>query len=272
MGMVALNKILLTRDDGPAAEVINPDGAGNFILVCEHASSMIPASLSGLGLSAEDRKAHIAWDPGALAVAKNLSEMLDAPLVASRVSRLVYDCNRPPSSPEAMRDKSETYDIPGNKDLTTQDRDLRVRAVYEPFQTLLHDVINDRADTAPTIVTVHSFTPTYFGAPREVQIGLLHDDDDRLAQAMMATAPELTQFRTELNQPYGPEDGVTHTLVEHACSRGLLNVMIEIRNDLVTTVTEVNAMSEILCKMILAGRKTCAATTSDQQGGDERAC
>ncbi|MGJ8584737.1 MAG: N-formylglutamate amidohydrolase [Marinosulfonomonas sp.] len=270
--MVALNKILLTREEGPAAEVINPDGAANIILVCEHASSMIPASLSGLGLSAEDRVAHIAWDPGALAVAKNLSDMLDAPLVVSRVSRLVYDCNRPPSSPEAMRDKSEIYDIPGNKDLSSEDRDLRVRAVYEPFQTLLHDVIEERADTAPTIVTVHSFTPTYFGAPRAVQIGLLHDTDDRLAEAMLATAPEVTKLQTMLNRPYGPEDGVTHTLVEHACSRGLLNVMIEIRNDLVTTTTEVDAMSEILSKMITTGRKTCAATTSDQQGGDERAC
>lgn len=272
MGIVTLNKILLTHEEGPAAEVMNPDGAGDVILVCEHASSMIPASLSGLGLSAEDQVAHIAWDPGALDVAKKLSEALDAPLVASRVSRLVYDCNRPPSSPEAMRDKSEVYDIPGNKNLSSAARDLRVTAVYEPFQTLLREVIAQREARDPVIVTIHSFTPTYFGAPRSVQIGLLHDEDDRLARAMLVAAPSFSTFKTELNQPYGPEDGVTHTLVEHAASRGLLNVMVEIRNDLVTTATEVNALSEILYKMIRAGLEKCAAVEGDQRDGGQRAC
>ena len=34
------------------------------------------------------------------------------------------------------------------------------------------------------------------------------------------------------NDPYGPEDGVTHTLVEQGVRNGLQNVMVEVRNDL----------------------------------------
>jgi len=34
------------------------------------------------------------------------------------------------------------------------------------------------------------------------------------------------------NDPYGPEDGVTHSLKIHGLAQGLPNVMIEIRNDL----------------------------------------
>ena len=34
-----------------------------------------------------------------------------------------------------------------------------------------------------------------------------------------------------LNEPYGPEDGVLHTLNLHAAPRGLRHAMIEIRND-----------------------------------------
>jgi predicted N-formylglutamate amidohydrolase len=35
------------------------------------------------------------------------------------------------------------------------------------------------------------------------------------------------------NEPYGPNDGVLHTLNLHAAPRGLQHVMIEMRNDLI---------------------------------------
>ncbi|NND18222.1 MAG: N-formylglutamate amidohydrolase, partial [Silicimonas sp.] len=87
---------ILARDDGPAAEVVNPGGCAPICLVCEHASPAIPSSLGLLGLADEDRYSHAVWDPGAGDLARSLSERLDAPLVLGRVSRLVYDCNRPP--------------------------------------------------------------------------------------------------------------------------------------------------------------------------------
>ena len=36
------------------------------------------------------------------------------------------------------------------------------------------------------------------------------------------------------NEPYGPEDGVTHTLQKHGIENNLHNLMIEIRNTLIT--------------------------------------
>ncbi len=61
-----------------------------------------------LGLSTDDLTRHIAWDIGAEAVSRGLSQALDAPLLLQRYSRLVYDCNRPPESPDAMPVVSET--------------------------------------------------------------------------------------------------------------------------------------------------------------------
>ena len=52
---------------------------------------------------------------------------------------------------------------------------------------------------------------------------------------MLDVAPDCTEMKTALNEPYGPDDGVTHTLREHALPEGMLNVMIEIRNDLIGT-------------------------------------
>src|SRR4051794_3028810 len=79
-----------------AAEVDNPDDRARIVIVCDHASNRIPAHLRDLGLAPDDLVRHIAWDPGALGVSRSLARRLDAPLVHSRVSRLVLDCNREP--------------------------------------------------------------------------------------------------------------------------------------------------------------------------------
>jgi len=220
---------LLTPADGPPVTVINPGGAGPLVLVCEHASNRLPARLGDLGLGEAARASHIAWDPGALGVALRLSEAFDAPLVAARFSRLACDCNRAPERDDAVIALSETTAIPGNAGLDPGVRAARTAAIHAPFHALLADTIARHRPRA--MVTVHSFTPVYAGQVREVELGLLHDADARLAHAMLPRAGALTGLRTALNAPYGPGDGVTHTLVAHALPAGIANVMIEIRSD-----------------------------------------
>ena len=58
-GPIALSEI----NPSEAVEVLNPDGQGGFVLICEHASNRIPAALNRLGLSDEALSSHIAWDP-----------------------------------------------------------------------------------------------------------------------------------------------------------------------------------------------------------------
>ena len=105
---------------------------------------------------------------------------------------------------------------------------------------------------APAIVTVHSFTPIYHGKPRNVEIGILHDSDTRLADAMLAVASEFTDLNVERNEPYGPQDGVTHTLKEHGLAHGHPHVMLEIRNDLITTEAEQRQMAEMISNWLRA--------------------
>jgi predicted N-formylglutamate amidohydrolase len=226
---------LLTAAEGKAVSVENAGGASPVLLVCEHASHKLPASLGTLGLAPQALTAHIAWDPGALAVARQLSAQLDAALVFQNFSRLAYDCNRPPESPDAMPAVSEIYEIPGNRDIDPAERQARIDEIYRPWQrTLAQTIAARKVDGRETVVvTIHTFTPVYKGVSREVQIGVLNDRDSRLADAMLKRAGLYDGYRIERNQPYGPADGVTHTLVEHGIANGLLNVMIEVRNDLV---------------------------------------
>lgn len=256
--------------DGPGVDevvgTINPPGAAPILLVCEHASRHIPAAFGDLGLSDEARRSHIAWDPGALAVAEGMAAALDAPLLFQRVSRLVYDCNRPPEAESAVPARSEIYAIPGNEGLSAEARAARVSRYYLPFRAALDDLVDRRtgAGQRPAIVTVHSFTPVYNGVRRTLDIGILHDADARLADAMLAVADAGDVRR---NEPYGPEDGVTHTLRTHAIPRGLLNVMIEIRNDLIADPESQRAMAARLSGWVRGALAAIGGNSARIAGG-----
>jgi predicted N-formylglutamate amidohydrolase len=243
---------LLSPADGGPVTVENAKGRSAILLVCEHASRKLPASLGTLGLSAEALDAHIAWDPGALAVARRISGLLDATLIFQNFSRLAYDCNRPPEAPDAMPEVSEIFEIPGNCAISIAERQARVDEIYRPFQQTLAQTIRERskAGRATVIVTIHSFTPIYKGESRRVEVGILHDRDTRMADQMLEFARQDQRFVMGRNQPYGPEDGVTHTLKEHGLANGLMNVMIEVRNDLVRNETGQGVMAGFLAGLI----------------------
>lgn len=229
----------------PVAELENAAGASPVLLICEHASNRIPSGFDDLGLSPAVRSSHIAWDPGALSVARHLSAIMDARLATSTVSRLVYDCNRPPEAMNAIPVRSERFDVPGNAGLNDADRAARARDYYQPFRDLLADAIIG-SPIVKAIVTIHSFTPVYLGVQRDVEIGILHSTDKRLADRMLSTASGHTDLVVRRNEPYGARDGVMHTLDVHAVGIGLLNVMLEIRNDLIKSADQQRSIAEML--------------------------
>ena len=224
-----MGAFLLEGDEAPVV-VVNGGGRSPYLLISEHASNRLPKALGTLGLSQSDLQRHIAWDIGAEQVARLLSRLIDAPLVLQRYSRLAYDCNRPPDSADAIPEISETTHIPGNRNLSPAEKLARTREIYRPFHAAIADLLDRRAaeGTRSAVVTIHSFTPVYKGKPRAVELGILHDRDTGLADKLITSFPTLD---ARLNEPYGPNDGVLHTLNLHAAPRGLRHAMIEIRND-----------------------------------------
>jgi predicted N-formylglutamate amidohydrolase len=237
-----------------AARIENPHALGRIILVCEHASNHFPDTWGDLGLPPEARQTHIAFDPGALALSQALVPMLDATLIHAPVSRLIYDLNRAPDQPGAMPARSEIYDVPGNQQISADERAARTAAVYVPFHAGLHRVIAQRIARclAPVIITIHSFTPVYFGIARQVEFGVIHDADPALAYAI-CDAARAVPLRTELNAPYSAADGVTHTLRLQATPYGLPNAMLEVRNDLIDTGAKALAMAAMLAPVLNMG-------------------
>ncbi|WP_227269358.1 N-formylglutamate amidohydrolase [Roseobacter weihaiensis] len=247
--------------DNGVVEILNKDAKSPVVLVCEHASSYIPAEFEDLGLSEDALKSHAVWDPGAMALTTRMADTLDAVLVASKVSRLVYDCNRPPEAPDAMPGQSEVIAVPGNLGLSAHQRAARVARYYQPFRTSVAKVMAHKA--APILVTLHSFTPVYHGVPRAVEIGVLHDSDDRLAEALLTLAKGMVPYDVRRNQPYGPEHGVTHTLKEHALPAGHLNVMLEVRSDLIADASAQDRMARTLSDWVA---QACVRVGADPCG------
>lgn len=211
----------------------NPDGAGQFVVICDHASNYIPEELHSLGLSEESKGLHIAWDPGALPVARQVAERLDAPLCWPDMSRLVIDCNRGPDAADLILAKSEGRDIPGNRAVTEAERSRRFATVHKPYHDAISDLLAARAANGilTALIAVHSFTPVYLGRPRPWQIGIVFDDDRRLADQLIRALKTDAKLTVGINEPYSPGDGVYYTLHRHAAADDLPSVMIEIRND-----------------------------------------
>ena len=225
---------LLHDDEESPFIAVNEQGRSPYVLICEHASNLMPKKLGTLGLPDTELQRHIAWDIGAEKVARLLSRLMDAPLLLQRYSRLAYDCNRPPESPDAIPELSELTAIPGNRKLSGEDRLARMRGIYRPFHDGVSLVLDRRAAAGARslVVSIHSFTPVYKGKARSVELGILHDRDTTLSAKLIKGFPNVV---ARLNEPYGPKDGVLHTLNMHGFARGLEHAMIEIRNDLVAS-------------------------------------
>lgn len=218
----------------PPVRVLNAQGSSPYVLLCEHASRFIPAQHEGLGLGPEDLSRHIAWDIGAAEVAEALSRVLDAPLVMAGYSRLLIDLNRPIDSATSIPEMSETTVIPGNLDISAEERARRVVLYFEPYQAAVRQLLDARqaAGRAATIVGVHSFTPVFKGFERPWQAGILYRKAQGFGHALAQALGGPQQAIAE-NEPYQIEDDSDYTVPVHGEARGLDAVLVEIRQDLI---------------------------------------
>lgn len=238
----------------PAAAVFGEPEQGAFVLVCEHASHFIPPNADDLGLCDAAKLSHAAWDIGALDLAKRLSARLQSPLVAGEISRLVYDCNRPLEAVDCCPARSEIYDVPGNQDMPDTCRQDRFEQIHNPFHAAVSRVLKAAGPEA-ILVTIHSFTPIYNGTPRHVELGYLSHTDNRFAQACLAQENKRGRMKAALDEPYSATDGVTYSLQKHGESQRLLNVMIEVRNDLIDTAQKAQSVADHLAATLIAAKK-----------------
>ena len=234
--------------DYPAVALERDAASGPLLLLCEHASPHVPVCYAGLGLDSSERERHIGWDIGALAMARELSEALDSPLIYATQSRLLMDLNRDPSAVDAIPASSDGTTIPANQNLSGAELQRRRLWLYEPFHAAV-DALRARRmaqGLATAVVSIHSFTPQMAGFQRPWHIGVLSDTDRRLADSLLAVLRARPDVCVGDNQPYAPHQGVYHSVGRHGMQHGLPNVMIEVRNDLLQGDAAVKQWSQLL--------------------------
>jgi len=226
---------LLGNDEPPAVELVNANGRSSAVLVCDHASNRVPRQLGSLGLDAVQLADHIGWDPGAAGVARQLSTLLDAPLVLSGYSRLVIDCNRPLRSEGSIAEQSDGVAVPGNRGLSPLQRERRINVLFRTYHAAIDRLLDGRTLRPSLLLSIHSFTPVLNSRPRPWHISVSHWRDRRLAALMLGALAHCGDFTVGDNEPYPIDEDVDYTIPVHGEGRGLPSVMIEIRQDGIRT-------------------------------------
>ncbi|MEP6885185.1 MAG: N-formylglutamate amidohydrolase [Gammaproteobacteria bacterium] len=227
---------LLADDEPPPFIEIGRQGRSNFVILVDHAGRRIPRRLKDLGLPASELLRHIAWDIGALSVARQVAAALDATLVAQNYSRLVIDCNRDPKVASSIPRKSEAIEIPGNIDLNDLEIAARRSEVFDPYHNRISELLDERLAAArPTLlVAQHTMTDVYHGVRREMHAAVLYNRDRRCAALVLDALRRDQELVIGDNQPYFVSDETDYSIPHHGEARGLPHVEIEIRQDLVS--------------------------------------
>ncbi len=218
-----------------AYEIIRAgSGTGPAFLTCEHASARLPEPWEW---KKDDRwivDTHWAHDIGARDLTADLAGAMGSVAVLSRFTRLLADPNRDEQHVDLFRRHAEGRVVRLNEAIDDDERRRRLDRLYRPYHAAIDREL--ARSEAQVVLSVHTFTPTYEGRQRDVEVGVLFDEEVELAGRLNA-AIERTGLRARLNEPYSGRAGMIHAADRHGRTHGRRAIEIEVRQDLVTAAS-----------------------------------
>lgn len=199
-----------------------------WLIVCDHASSAVPAGIS-LGVPEAVMQTHIALDIGAADLSRALAARLRCPAILAQVGRLVADFNRPPDAPGFIPEASDGIPIPGNRALPAADRVAR-EAMHQAFHAAIEAQI--ALHRPRLLISVHSFTPALATSPepRPWPVAILWNHDARAARlGLEALRAEVAPVGA--NEPYSGKQ-LNYTMDRHAEAADIPYLGFELRQDM----------------------------------------
>jgi predicted N-formylglutamate amidohydrolase len=212
---------------------------GPFFLTCEHASNRLVDATA----TPEDQRLlddHWGWDPGAAALTRHIVTYTDGVGVLGNFTRLLLDPNRPLESPTLIVDTCGDQPVRFNQGLTEAQRQQRIDTLYAPYHAAVRATAEARLDRGPAFfVSMHSFTPQFGEQPRAMEIGVLFNEHAEVG-AMLCETLRAQGFVVAANAPYSGEDGFMYSIRHHGEALGMPQLMIEVRQDLLSTQAQIN--------------------------------
>lgn len=224
---------------GEAFEVVGGHADAGLLILCDHATAIIPPEYEDLGLPAEQLARHIAYDIGAEQVSRTLAAEFGCPAVLSRFSRLLIDPNRGEDDPTLVMRIADGALVPGNARIGDEEIDRRIRRFYRPYDDAIARTIAAMRATGknPVILAMHSFTPEMKGRKRPWHVTVIWDFDPRLNRRLLDALAREPDLVVGDNEPYqGGYRG--DTMDRHVIRAGLAHALVEIRQDLIATSEE----------------------------------
>lgn len=240
--------------------IFGVDRPGRFLVTCDHATNRVPEELGGdLGLSEADMARHIAYDIGARGVTRELARLLDSPSIETDFSRLVIDPNRGETDPTLVMKLYDGTIIAGNRHADAKEVTRRITAYHHPYHAAYEALAAQRDDVV--ICALHSFTPQLKNRPpRPWQVGILSAYDRRITDPFIKALEAAPALKAEVerrgerlvigdNDPYDghlPGDAID----THALKHGRLNLLIELRSDLIETEADQRLWAGLLAPIL----------------------
>ena len=215
-------------------EIINPDAPSGLLIIVDHASNALPPEYGTLGLDPAEFERHIAYDIGTAGLGRALAHRLGATAILSGFSRLLIDPNRGEDDPTLVMKISDGAIVPGNRHADAAEVAHRLDQCYRPYHAAIEAHIARAEPYGPDIVSLHSFTPQLQGRPpRPWHAGVLWGADEASGQRLVDLLRRDPALCVGINEPY-LGGNIGECLDQHAFGRGLRNVLIEVRNDLIS--------------------------------------
>ncbi len=205
-----------------------------LFLTCEHASQRLPDRYGFVGPDQRLLGTHWAYDLGARELVVELAQALAASAVLARFSRLLVDPNRAEDHPDLFRQSADGSAVLLNQNLGEEERRRRIDSYYHPYHAAVDAALGQMS--APTLLSIHTFTPIYEGQVREVELGVLFDTDDGPAESLLS-ALQAVYPAVLANQPWSGKDGLIYSAERHAHRHGRIALELEVRQDLATDAT-----------------------------------
>ena len=200
-----------------------------LIITCEHGGNEVPAAYAPLFGGHEALLAtHRGWDPGALALARQMALALSAPLFAATTTRLLIDLNRSIGHRQLHSEAT--------RGLTPAARREIAALYYRPHRDAVESEIAREIGAGRRVLHVasHSFTPELGGVVRQADVAWLYDPRrageaafvSRWLSALRRRRPGLKLRR---NYPYeGKGDGLTSLLRKRHAAEAYVGIELEV--------------------------------------------
>jgi predicted N-formylglutamate amidohydrolase len=200
-----------------------------FIITCEHGGNHVPPDYLPLFRGHEALlDTHRGWDLGALELATQMADAIDAPLFAATTTRLLIDLNRSIGHRQLHSEATRHLPLAARRAIATQ--------YYRPHRDAVEMAVSQRIAAGRRVVHIasHSFTPELHGVVRQADVGFLYDPRrpgerpfvSRWLAALKLLRPDL---RLRRNYPYqGKGDGLTALLRKRHAANLYLGMELEV--------------------------------------------